>query len=178
VALNPTDHDTHWALASVCSNTGKFDQALRAYERALEINGNEADLHAEMADLTLFAGKHREAIGQIRFAMRANPHFPEWYRSALGWCFYFIGEYEEAIAEVDRIVTPSDESLLILAASHARLAAAGNNSGHAEAAGRYMKSFIGRRPGWTIAKQQGVTRLRRAEDMTNLLEGLRLAGLE
>jgi TolB-like protein/class 3 adenylate cyclase len=176
VALDPRDHDTHWALASVCSNTGQFDRALTEYERALEINGNEADLHAEMADLTCFAGKHREAIGQIRFAMRANPHFPDWYRSALGWCYYFIGEYEEAIAEVERVNTPSDESLLILAASHARLAAGAANH-HAEAAGRYMKSFIGRRPGWTIARQQGVTRLRRPEDMSNLLEGLRLAGL-
>ena len=148
------------------------------YERALEINGNEADLHAEMADLTCFAGKHREAIGQIRFAMRANPHFPEWYRAALGWCFYFIGEYKEAIGEVERIVTPTDEALLIMAASHARLSAAGVVGEHAEAAGRYMKSFTNRRPGWTVARQQGVTRLRRQEDMANLLEGLQFAGLE
>ncbi len=178
VALAPGDHDTHWALASVCSNSGKFDRAMLEYERALEINRNEADLHAEMADLTCFAGKHREAIGQIRFAMRANPHFPDWYRSALGWCFYFIGEYQEAIAEVDRVVTPSDELLLILAASHARLAATGATGEHAETAGRCMRAFIERRPGWTVARQQGVTRLRRPEDMSNLLEGLRLAGLE
>jgi TolB-like protein/class 3 adenylate cyclase/tetratricopeptide (TPR) repeat protein len=178
VALNPSDHDTHWALASVCSNTGKFDRALQAYEKALEINGNEADLHAEMADLTCFSGKHREAIGQIRFAMHANPHFPEWYRCILGWCYYFIGEYREAIAEVERVITPTEEAMLILAACHARLAEAGASNGHAEAARRYMRSFIDRRPGWTIARQQGVTRLRRPEDMSNLIEGLRLAGLE
>ena len=178
VSLDPGDHDTHWALASVCSNTGKFDRALLEYQRAVEINGNDADLHAEMADLTSFAGKHREAIGQIQFAMRANLHFPEWYRSILGSCFYFIGEYEEAIGELDRIVAPTDEALLILAACHARLAAVSAGREHAEAAERYIQTFTTRRPGWTIAKQRAVTRLRRPDDLSHLLEGLRLAGLE
>jgi TolB-like protein/class 3 adenylate cyclase/Tfp pilus assembly protein PilF len=178
VALDPGDHDTHWALASVCSNAGKFDLALKEYERALEINGNEANMHAEMADLLSFAGRHGEAIGQIRFAMRINPHFPEWYRFILGWCFYFIGEFQEAIAEVDRILAPTEEGLLILAVCHARLAAAQGADDPAAAAGRFMTEFTRRRPSWTIARQQAVTRLRRPEDMANLLDGLRLAGLE
>ena len=174
VALDPGDHDTHWALASVYSNVGKFDQALLEYERALEINGNDANLHAEMADLMSFAGKHHEAIGQIKFAMRINPNFPEWYRWALGWCFYFIGQYEEAIAEIRRIVAPTDEALLILAACHARL----GGGEHAKAALEIMAAFKERRPNWTVELQEQVTRLRRPEDMSNLLDGLRLAGLE
>jgi len=174
VGLDPGDHDTHWALASVYSNVGKFDQALLEYERALEINGNDANLHAEMADLMSFAGKHHEAIGQIRFAMRINPNFPEWYRWALGWCFYFIGQYEEAIAEIRRIVAPTDEALLILAACHARLA----NGNHSDAAHHVMAMFKARRPNWTLELQEKVTRLRRPEDLSNLLDGLRLAGLE
>src|SRR5262249_9355092 len=56
VALDPDDHDTHWALASCYSNLGKFDHALEQYERALEINGNDANLHAEMADLLSYTG--------------------------------------------------------------------------------------------------------------------------
>jgi adenylate cyclase len=174
VALDPGDHDTHWALASVYSNVGKFDQALVEYERALEINGNDANLHAEMADLLSFTGKHHEAIGQIKFAMRINPNHPEWYRWALGWCFYFIGEYEEAVAEFERIVAPTDEALLMLAACHARL----GGGRHAEASERAMGLFKQRRPNWTIAMQEKVTPLRRPEDLANLVEGLRLAGLD
>jgi TolB-like protein/class 3 adenylate cyclase/Tfp pilus assembly protein PilF len=178
VALDPSDHDTHWALASCYSNLGQFDHALEQYERALEINGNDADLHAEMADLLCYLGKHREAIGQIRFAMRINPHFPEWYRWTLGWCLYFINEYEEAIAELRKLLNPSEDALLILAASHARLAGAGRDAAHNTPQAReYIARFKKRRPRWTLADQQAITHYRNAADTAHWLEGLRLAGL-
>jgi TolB-like protein/class 3 adenylate cyclase/Tfp pilus assembly protein PilF len=179
VALDPGDHDTHWALASVYSNLGKFDQALAEYERALEINGNDANLNAEMADLLSYMGKHREAIGQIKFAMRINPRFPEWYRWTLGWCYYHIAEYGEAVAELGRLISLSDDALLILAASHARLAAAeGQGGAHAALARSFMNRFKERRPGWTLADQETVTYYLDPQDRAHWLEGLRLSGLE
>lgn len=177
VVLDPSDHDTHWALASIHSNTGNFDRALVEYERAIEINGNDANLHAEMAELLSATGKHREAIGQIKFAMRANPHFPEWYRWSLGCCFYFIGEYEEAVAELERIVSPSDEALLVLAASHARLSREQGDR-HMTMARQQVAKLKERRPDWSLLKQEQVTRLQRDEDMASLIEGIRLAGLD
>jgi len=178
VALDPDDHDTHWALASCYSNLGKFDHALEQYQRALEINGNDANLHAEMADLLSYVGKHREAIGQIKFAMRINPHFPEWYRWTLGWCYYFINEYEEAVAELEKLISPSDDALLILAASHARLAASGRNADYSrERAHDYISRFKKRRPRWTLADQQEITHYRDPADAAHWLEGVRLAGL-
>jgi TolB-like protein/class 3 adenylate cyclase len=178
VALDPGDHDTHWALASCYSNLGKFDHALEHYERALEINGNDADLHAEMADLLSYIGKHHEAIGQIRFAMRINPYFPEWYRWTLGWCYYFIEEYKEAIAELGKLLNPSEDALLILAASHARLAAAGEEvDANQRTALEYMDVFKKRRPSWTMMDQEEVSGYRRPVDTSHWLEGLRLAGL-
>jgi TolB-like protein/class 3 adenylate cyclase/Tfp pilus assembly protein PilF len=178
VALDPNDHDTHWALASCYSNLGKFDPALDQYARALEINGNDANLHAEMADLLCYVGKHAEAIGQIKFAMRINPHFPEWYRWTLGWCYYFIGEYDEAIAELGKLINPSDDVLLILAASHARLAESGRDSeGHGRQAHDFIARFRKRRPRWTLENQREVTRHRKEADAAHWLEGLRLAGL-
>jgi tetratricopeptide (TPR) repeat protein len=151
---------------------------LEQYGRALEINANDANLHAEMADLLSYMGKHGEAIAQIKFAMRINPHFPEWYRWTLGWCYYFIGEYEEAIAELEKLSSPSDDVLLILAASHARLAAAGRGPENARHANDYVARFKKRRPGWTLESQRDVTRYRNDKDTEHWLEGLRLAGLE
>jgi len=178
VVLDPDDHDTHWALASCYSNLGKFDQALEQYVRALKINGNDANLHAEMADLLSYIGKHSEAIGQIKFAMRVNPHFPEWYCWTLGWCYYFIGQYEEAIAELEKLVNPSDDVLLILAASHARLAASGHDpEANDRRAHDYMARFKKRRPRWTLENQKDVTRYRKEADADHWLDGLRLAGL-
>jgi len=178
IVLDPHDHDTHWALAICYSNQGKFDPALEQYGRALEINGNDANLHAEMADLLSYIGKHSEAIGQIKFAMRINPHFPEWYRWTLGWCYYFIREYDEAIAELEKLIHPSDDVLLILAASHARLASSSSGEeANVTRARDYIARFKKRRPRWTLENQREITRYRDAADASHWLEGLRLAGL-
>ncbi len=110
--------------------------------------------------------------------MRINPHFPEWYRWTLGWCYYFIGEYEEAVAELGKLINVSDVVLLILAASHARLAESGRDSEtNMRQAHDYIAWFKRRRPRWTLDKQRDVTRHRKEADAANWLEGLRLAGL-
>lgn len=184
VKLGPDDHDTHWALASVLSNSGKFDKARVEYQKALEINSNDADLHAEMSELLCYMGKHHEAIGQVRYAMHLNPHFPDWYRSILGWVFYFAREYDEGIAEIGKMVSPSDEEFLILAVNHARRAEALEGEGNHKAAEKDQRQarknidrFLRKRPDWTIEKQRGLTRFLDGEDLTHWLDGLRLAGL-
>ncbi len=184
VALNPADHDTHWALGSVMFNSGQFDQARSAYEKALELNINDADLHAEMAEMLSYTGDHLEAISRVKFAMHLNPHFPEWYRWILGWCFYFMQDYDEAIAELGKIQSPSNEVLLIIAASHAQLSEHHRHEGRkAEArsssdrAAAHMKGFLERRPDWTLDKQRNLTRVRDAADLKHWLEGLERAGL-
>ncbi len=184
VMLDPNDHDTHWALGSVLFNTGAFDEARLEYQKALAINPNDADLHAEMAEMLSFAGEHMEAVSRVRFAMHVNPHFPEWYRWVLGWCYYFMGEYEEAIAEIDRISNPTEEAILIEAASQAQLAfkhrASGNEAKAAcaqKSAGLFMKKFLAKRPGWTVERQKPLARLGKDKDLEHWLEGLRRAGL-
>lgn len=184
VKLGPDDHDTHWALASVLSNSGKFERARVEYQKALEINSNDADLHAEMAELLCSMGKHHEAIGQVRYAMHLNPHFPDWYRSILGWVFYFAKEYDEGIAEIGKMVSPSDEEFLILAVNHARRAEGLADQGDGKRADKAQKQakknidrFLRKRPDWTIEKQRGLTRFLDGEDLRHWLDGLRLAGL-
>lgn len=184
VSLGPHDHDTHWALGCILSNTGQFDKALVEYHRALDINPNDADVHAEMAELLSFMGRHHDAIGQIRYAMNLNPHFQDWYRSILGWAFHFAREYDDAITEISTMVSPSDEEYLVLAASHVRRAdiqEADGNPKQADkdrkAASANIKKFLKRRPGWTVERHRAVTRFRSGEDLEYWLEGLAMAGL-
>ncbi|MEM7223706.1 MAG: adenylate/guanylate cyclase domain-containing protein [Pseudomonadota bacterium] len=184
VSLKPMDHDTHWALGSVLSHAGHTEQALAEYQKALEINRNDADLFAEMGEMLVHAGEHHRAINQLKFAMQINPHFPDWYCSILGWAYYLLRDYEEAIAEIGNIVSLSDDEYLILAASHARLAEAEAVEGRDEEAARlqakarrHIEGFLKRRPDWTVAKHGRITILKRDGDLSHYLEGLRLAGL-
>lgn len=184
VALDPEDHDTHWALGSVLFNSGAFEQARSAYQNALDLNLNDADLHAEMAEMLSFTGEHLEAISRVKFAMHLNPHFPEWYRWVLGWCCYFMRDYDQALSELGKILNPSNEVLLIIAASHAQLAEQHEREGQVQkaetAAGEaaaYMARFLEQRADWTLAKQKKLTRVRNTGDLKHWLDGLQLAGL-
>ncbi len=184
VTLDPADHDTHWALGSVLFNSGNFDQARSAYEKALELNINDADLHAEMAEMLSYTGDHLEALSRVKFAMHLNPHFPEWYRWVLGWCFYFMRDYDASIMELSKIHNPSNEVLLIIAASHAQISEQHREAARSEEARlstdraeEYMSRFMDLRPDWSVAKQKNLTRVRDVEDLKHWLDGLELAGM-
>ena len=87
-------------------------------------------------------------------------------------------QYEEAIAELENLINPSDDVLLVLAASHARLAASNRDpEANALRARHYIAIFRKHRPRWTLENQREVTRYRNPADADHWLEGLRLAGL-
>ncbi len=53
--------------------------SLAAYERAIELNPNDADILAEMANSVSCSGEPRRAIDLLGRAMRLNPYYPDWY---------------------------------------------------------------------------------------------------
>ena len=174
----------HWALASVLSNAGNFEQAMVEYQEALTINPNDADLHAEMSEFLTYIGKPQEAIGQVRFAMHLNPHFPDWYRSILGWAFYFAQEYDEAIIELRKMVRPADQEFLVLSICHARRAEAWRRDGEQVrgendelAARKALDLFLQRNPSASIETQRHRVRFERETDLLRFVSDLRFAGL-
>ena len=84
-ALDPNDYYSHWALGFAYTYHEDFDRALAAYERALAINPNDADLLVEMVDLLVRIGRAEQAVAQVKSAMRINPLYPGWMIWNLGW---------------------------------------------------------------------------------------------
>ena len=124
VALDPADHDTHWALGSVLFNSGKLDEARPAYEKALELNTNDADLHAEMADMLSYTGEHLggDQPDQVRDAPQSAlsrvVQVEPWAGASTS-----CATMTKRSSELGKILNPpSNEALLIIAASHAQLA--------------------------------------------------------
>jgi Flp pilus assembly protein TadD len=50
VTLDPDDYINYWDLAFVYQCMGRIDLARRQYEKALQLNSNDADLLAEVAE--------------------------------------------------------------------------------------------------------------------------------
>ena len=134
--------------------------------------------------MLVHAGQYERALNQLRFATQINPHFPDWYSSILGWTYYFLGEYEESIAEISNTISPSDDDFLILAACYIRKAEADAGAGDAARAEENrakakanVENFLKRRPDWTVDKHRRITPLQVKCDLEHYMESLRLAGL-
>lgn len=164
------DFSSHWYLAIVAWNRGKFEKSFYEYETARQINPNDPDLAADMAEALVYGGQPERAIEQIKGAMLRHPYFPYWYWWNFGRAYYMAGHYREAIDAIGRITAPPNDVRLITAASEAQL-------GNISTANSIMAEFSKNDPDWSIAKSAAYY-YRDDSDRQHWIDGLRKAGLK
>jgi tetratricopeptide (TPR) repeat protein len=98
---------------------GKLEQAAEAYERAIEINPQEAAFYIALARVQVFAGDYEAAETNARNALLIDPASAG-ARAVLGWSLDFQGtdQLAEAQEEVERALASDPNS----AVAHAYLA--------------------------------------------------------
>ena len=120
--LDPSDYDAHWQLGTVYLKLGQHDQAMAAYERARELNPNDADLLADTAySLILVGGRSEEAIASMKQAMQRKSNWPKWFSWTLGLAYWDAGQYQDALTIVKGIAEPGPRGLLLVASIYVRL---------------------------------------------------------
>jgi serine/threonine-protein kinase len=72
-ALDPTLPEVYTTLGAIKINELDFPAAERAYQHALELNPNGRGAHASYAFFLMIAGRHDEALTQIRLAEQLDP---------------------------------------------------------------------------------------------------------
>ncbi len=107
--LDSSNYRTNWALGWAHLYQWEHDQAIKHYERALDLNPNDAELLAEMGNLLIYVGQPGKAIEQIKLAMRLNPLHEQWYTEYLGWAYEEAGQPEEAIKVLETLPEPDAE---------------------------------------------------------------------
>ena len=73
---------------SVQQGIGKGDGPLPARSK---LNPNDAELLAEMSNLLVYIGQPKQAIDQVKEAIRLNPNHERWYVEYLGWAYEDAG---------------------------------------------------------------------------------------
>jgi TolB-like protein/class 3 adenylate cyclase len=174
MALQAINHDSHDArgfaeLGFTQLYIKEHDASLAAYERALELNPNDADILAEMADALSCCGDAKRAVEQLRRAMRLNPFFPDWYSWFLGDAYFHLEDYEQAIETLKRMRDPT-EGHRLLASSYAHLGLLDEARHHA----RRVKEL---HPGFSLSDWKRVPPDKSQATLQRFIEGLRLAGL-
>jgi len=102
LALDDSLADAHLLLGDILFYYDLDPEgARREYERAIEIDPGFAEAHHAYAAYFSVAGRHDEALEQVRQARDVDPLSPM-VNSDVGWYYYFARRYDEAIAESRR----------------------------------------------------------------------------
>ena len=103
-------------------------------------------------------------------ALRLNPYAPEFYFEALALCYFVAGQYEDAIASLQKVTRPWGTIYRHSAVSYALL-------GKVEKARAMLPKLLEREPKASIQHYAAVMPFKRAQDLERYLDGLRMAGL-
>ena len=147
----------------------EHDPAIAAYQRALQLNPNDADLLAEMGDCLVYVRQADQSEKLLERAMRLNPYYPDAYLWYLGDAYFQLGEYEKTIETLQKMRDGS-EGHRLMAASYAHL----GNSHEAE---KHAHALLEVHPNFSTAQWRKVPPHKYPEDTEQLIEGLRKAGL-
>jgi TolB-like protein/class 3 adenylate cyclase len=145
------------------------DESLTAYERAIELNPNDADILAEMGDALSYVGQSERAIDLLSRAMRLNPYYPDWYLWYLGEAHFHLRDFERAIATLHKMRDPS-EAHRLLASSYAHLGQIKEARYHAQQVKRIHPNF-------SVQHWRKVPPYKNPQQVEVLIEGLQKAGL-
>jgi adenylate cyclase len=163
-------YHVHRLLGRISSFRGDHDKALEHNSRAIELNPNDGDLLATQALLLVYAGEVEEARKWADEAISRNPHYPGWYGSVLARVHYGEGNYDKAIAVLNRLDSLRIWDHRILAASYAQL-------GKEEDARRHAQKILAINPSFSLTRFKAKIPYREDADRAHFLEGLAKAGL-
>ena len=105
VALDPNLSLAHARLGWALFANRRHKEAIGAGRRAVALGPSDAESHAQLGNILNWTGRPGEAITHLERAMRLNPHYPFYYLFYLGHSHYLLGNREQAIELMERVVT-------------------------------------------------------------------------
>ncbi|GAG01956.1 unnamed protein product, partial [marine sediment metagenome] len=120
ISLRGKSPEAHFRLGRIYLRKKQYDEAIAESERAVAMAPNSALAHAVLAYILETAGRPEEAISLYEKAIRLSPIADSWYLAGLGWSYFDMGKYAEAISAFKKCLNLSPEYLH----AHTYLAAA------------------------------------------------------
>ena len=98
LAIDETLPDAHAYLGLVYLIQRRFEDAIAAGERAIDLGANTAEAYVILAHTLSLAGKPSDALALLERATRLYRFYPDHMLGVLALCYRMLGRYEEAIA--------------------------------------------------------------------------------
>src|SRR5580693_9052898 len=172
VDLAPAHALGHYALASVYFFRKEMVPFRVEAERTLLLNPLDAAARAYIGLLTAASGEWDRGCDMVESAVHLNPNCPGYFYFARCWNAYRQGKNKEVIEGIARINMPNYYHVPgIQAAALAQL-------GRHEEAQKAIRALLALRPDFATAARQEYGKWYNAENVEQVIEGLRKAGLD
>jgi TolB-like protein/cytochrome c-type biogenesis protein CcmH/NrfG len=172
VDLAPAHALGHYALAAVYFFRKEMVPFRVEAERTLLLNPLDAAARAYIGLLTAASGEWDRGCDMVESAVHLNPNCPGYFYFARCWNAYRQGKYEEVLEGIARINMPNYYHVPgIQAAALAQL-------GRHEEAQKAIRALLALRPDFATAARQEYGKWYNAENVEQVIEGLRKAGLD
>ena len=173
VTLDQQDYRSHFALGNIYLWADRdHDLALAEFQRAIELNPNQADMMSMMSLFLAFMGQIDEAVNWSEKAKRLNPHHPIWYDWNGSFAHYMARDYDKALLGAKKTLAVYPESLSVLRI----LAATFVEMGNMEKAGEVAKKMLEINPEFRLSNVRNVP-FKRSVDHDRYFGALAKAGL-
>ena len=123
-------HWSHWILGNIYVWKRDAARASAHYQRAMELNPNDAAMLMDMADNWCYLGQPKQAVELAQRAIRLHPEQPDVHlwtrlhpdvgRGNLAFAYFMDGSYEQALSWLEQVTEPGDCARL-LAVTYAML---------------------------------------------------------
>lgn len=170
VRLAPDVSGAHVALGWALSFMRQHDAAIAELERATELNPNLTDHHFPFVLLVI--GEPARAVQTLEAQMRLDPFYLPRVPSLLGFAYYLLGRYADALAQLQTAVPRAPNHghcRRYLAATYAQL-------GQLDKARQETAEALRIDPWFTIDQAIFAKICKRPEDGAHFNDGLRKAG--
>ncbi len=171
ISFDPDNAEAHALLGSAYINLGRYDLGLSEEARAIALNPSDAGSYASRGAGLVFTGYPEEAVAAFETALRLDPELGSGRLHPVGWAYYLVGRYEDAVRVLEAEALHSPEDYFVhagLAASYAEL---GRSDDAAQAAAAVLRTWPFFEVEAFAAQFQG------GEHRARITEGLRKAGL-
>jgi len=181
--LNDSDHVVQMILGRILLFRRQFDLAEQHLDKALMLNANDADSLVQIASCMAYLGKAERGEQLFQKGMRLNPYRDNWYYTYGSLAYFVQGQYDAFIDVASK--APLTEVWIDLPAY---LAAAYAHTGFGKQAALFLDRFKvafakeifhgkAARPKEMVGWLRKANPFRNEADMSNLIDGLILAGL-
>lgn len=171
--INPDVREVYWVLAYVHMQRHQPSRALQHLKRAIALDPSYADGYALMGAVHGYAGEPAKALPPLRYGMRLNPDAGYLYYMAVGEAYFFQGETEQALLNLNEALARNPANLetrVFLAATHAA-------RGDAEAAQWEAEEIGMLAPGFSLAAWLETSPLTDGRQKRRIIELLEEHGL-